>query len=304
MGIKATVGWVQCGRAFSEQEIEQIRETVVFLPKLSRRELASTVCEHLEWHTASGTPKRQACEKLLEKLEAASLIALPKSRAVNVRSVSRAKVTLSERSCAGTPVTCQLRKLDPMHLELVTTRDETALWNEYVERFHPLGYKGVFGHRLRYFILSGELKLGCILLGGAARAIAVRDQWIGWDRQLRLRNLPWVINNTRFLIFPHVQVPHLASHVLGQLTRRVAEDCYNQWGFAPLLMETFVDPRKYTGVCYRAAGWNLLGKTTGQGLTRPGKQYQSTPRLVLVKPLQEAFRRLLCAKPLSGRTIS
>ncbi len=304
MDIDAAVDWVQCGRVFSEKEIEQIRETVAFLPGLSRRELASTVCEHLEWHTASGTPKRHACEKLLEKLETAGLIALPASRAVNAAPVSRAKVTLSEHTCAGTPVTGQLRELNPVHLKPVTTREETALWNEYVERFHPMGYKGVFGHRLRYFILSGPHKLGCILLGGSAKAIAVRDKWIGWDRQLRLRNLPWIINNTRFLIFPHVQVPHLASHVLGQLARRVAEDWRNQWGFSPLLMETFVDPRHYTGACYRAAGWERLGETSGRGLTRPGKQYQSTPRLVLVKPLREEFRRLLCTKPLSGRVVS
>ena len=304
MTIEVPVDWVQCGRAFNEQEINQIRETVAFLPGLSRRELAATVCEHLEWHTASGTPKRHACENLLEKLEAAGLIALPVSRAVNARSVSQAKVMLSERTRAGTPVTGWLRELDPVHLEPVTTREGVVLWNEYVERFHPLGYKGVFGHRLRYFILSGSFRLGCILLGGGAKAIAVRDQWIGWDPQLRLCNLSWIINNSRFLIFPHVQVPHLASHVLGQLARRVAADWRNRWGFSPLLMETFVDPRQYTGTCYRAAGWELLGETSGRGLTRPGKQYRSTPRLVLVKPLQEEFRQLLCTKPLLGRVVS
>ncbi|MES9901434.1 MAG: DUF4338 domain-containing protein [Sedimenticola sp.] len=304
MSIDATVDWVQCGRAFSEQEIEQIRETVAYLPRLSRRELASTVCEHLDWSTASGTPKRQACEKLLEKLEAAGLIALPVSRAVKTSPVSRTKVTLSERTRAGTPVISRLSELDPVHLALVTTREETALWNEYVERFHPLGYKGVFGYRLRYFILCGSLRLGCILLGGGAKAIAVRDQWIGWDPQLRLRNLPWIINNSRFLIFPHIQVPHLASHVLGQLARRVSDDWHIRWGFSPLLMETFVDPRQYTGACYRAAGWELLGETSGRGLTRPGKQYQSTPRWVLVKPLQKEFRQRLCTTPLSGRVVS
>ncbi len=94
------------------------------------------------------------------------------------------------------------------------------------------------------------------------------------------------------------------GHVLGQLARRVAEDWHNQWGFSPLLMETFVDPHHYTGTCYRAAGWELLGETSGRGLARPGKPYKSSPRLVLVKPLQDAFRHLLCAKPLLGRVVS
>jgi len=142
--------------------------------------------------------------------------------------------------------------------------------------------------------------LGCVLLAGAAKAIAVRDRWIGWDKQVRLHNLPWVINNTRFLIFPHIRIPHLASHVLGQLARRVAADWHGQWGFSPLLMETFVDPRQFAGTCYRAAGWKLLGETTGRGLARPGRRYHSSPRLILVKPLDKDFRHLLGAEPLSG----
>ncbi len=304
MAIEVPVDWVQCGRAFSEKEIDQIRKTVAWLPGLSRTELAATICEHLDWHTASGTPKGEACEKLLGKMAAADLIKLPTKKAVCAHPVSRVKVILSERTRAGTLVTGHLRELEPVHLGLVTEREEIALWNEYVERFHPLGYRGVFGHRLRYFIFSGSLKLGCILLGGSAKAIAVRDQWIGWKPRLRLCNLPWVINNSRYLIFAHVQVPYLASHVLGQLARCVVEDWRNQWGFAPLLMETFVDPRQYTGTCYLAAGWKLLGETSGRGLTRPGKHYQSSPRQVWVKPLQKEFRHLLCSKPLSGRQAS
>ena len=171
---------------------------------------------------------------------------------------------------------------------------------EYAERFHPLGYKGAFGYRLRYFIRSGSLRLGCALLAGAAKAIAVRDRWIGWSSGARLRNLPQVINNSRFLIFPHVQVPQLASHVLGQLARRVVADWQRHWGFAPVLMETFVDPRHYAGTCYRAAGWELLGKTSGRGLIRAGKAYQTTPRLVWVKPLAGEFRRVLCAPTSAG----
>jgi hypothetical protein len=296
--------WVECGRAFSSQEIELICKTVAYFPGLARTELASTVCEHLDWYTASGTPKTQACEKLLVKLEAEGLITLPAMREVPKKSVDRSKVTLSKRTGVDPPIKDSLKGLDPVYLELVTTREEKALWNEYVERFHPLGHKRAFGFRLRYFVRSGSYRLGCILLAGAARAIAVRDQWIGWESQIRLRNLPWIINNNRFLIFPHVQVPYLASHVLGQLARRVEEDWRNQWGFSPLLLETFVDPRYFEGTCYLAAGWELLGETSGRGLPRPGKEYQSSPRLVLVKPLQKDFRQLLCGQPLSGRIIS
>jgi len=293
--------WVQCGRKFSAQEISQIRETVAWLPGLARRELAATVCEHLHWHAASGTPKLQACQSLLDRLEAAGLVELPALRQHKVHTANRAGVALSERSASVSALAGPLRDFEPVWLEAVTEASAVGLWNEYVERFHPLGYKGAFGYRRRYFIRSGSLRLGCVLLGGAARAIAVRDRWIGWSERARRHNLPWVINNSRFLIFPHVQVPHLASHVLGQLARRVAADWRSQWGFAPLLMETFVDPRRFGGTCYRAAGWEVLGETSGRGLARPGKRYHSSPRLVLVKPLHEDFRPLLCAEPLPGR---
>ncbi len=216
---------------------------------------------------------------------------------------NRAAVTLGERTVADRPFAGPLGELEPVHLEVVTEASEVGLWNEYVERFHPLGYKGAFGYRLRYFIRSGAQRLGCVLLAGAAKAIAVRDRWIGWDERVRLRNLPWVINNSRFLIFPHVRVPHLGSHVLGQLARQVAADWQRQRGFSPLLMETFVDPRRYAGTCYRARGWERLGETSGRGLARPGKSYRSTSRLVLAKPLDSNFRQLLCAAPLPGRRV-
>ncbi len=274
---------------------------MAWLPGLARRELAATVCEHLDWHTASGTPKVQACQSLLERLERAGLVELPSLRLKQVHTGKRAGVALSERSASVSALAGPLRDFEPVCLEAVTAASAVGLWNEYVERFHPLGYKGAFGFRRRYFIRSGSRHLGCVLLGGAARAIAVRDRWIGWNEGARRHNLPWVINNSRFLIFPHVRIPHLASHVLGQLARRVAADWQQQWGFAPLLMETFVDPSRFAGTCYRAAGWTLLGETTGRGLARPGKRYHSTPRLVLVKPLARDCRHRLCAHALPGR---
>jgi hypothetical protein len=300
MGRTEVGDWVQCGREFSTEEIREIRETVAWLPGLARGELAATVCEHLDWHTAAGTPKIQACQKLLERLEAARIVELPAVKRQKAPTGKRAGVRLSERTATVRPVVGPLRDFQPVHLEVVTQATQVGLWNEYVERFHPLGYKGAFGYRLRYFIHSGSQRLGCVLLAGAAKAIAVRDEWIGWDQRVRLHNLPWVINNSRFLIFPHVQIPHLASHVLGQLARRVAADWQHQWGFVPLLLETFVDPTRFAGTCYRAGGWELLGEISGRGLARPGRRYRSTPRLVLVKPLHKDCRRLLCAGPLAG----
>jgi len=144
--------------------------------------------------------------------------------------------------------------------------------------------------------------LGCVVLSGPAKALTARDRWIGWEDRQRLANLPWVINNSRYLIFPWIEVANLASHVLGQLARRVGDDWERRWGYRPVLLETFVDPAHFRGSCYRAAGWERLGRTTGEGLVRPGKQYQTSPKLIFAKPLQADFRRLLCSDRLKGRT--
>jgi hypothetical protein len=199
------------------------------------------------------------------------------------------------------PVHCALSALAPVCLEVVRDAALVAQWDALVARWHPLGFQGAFGYRLRYFITAGERRLGSVLLAGAARAVAVRDRWIGWTAQARRENLARVVNNSRFLIFPHVRVPHLASHVLGQLARRARADWLDHWGFEPLLLETFVDPRHYTGTCYRAAGWQLLGATSGRGLARPGQSYRSTPRQVWLKPLSADCRDRLCAAPGSSR---
>ncbi|MBK7955413.1 MAG: DUF4338 domain-containing protein [Candidatus Accumulibacter sp.] len=190
----------------------------------------------------------------------------------------------------------------PGLLEVVRDAAVGAQWDALVARWHPLGFQGAFGYRLRYFILAGDRRLGCVLLAGAARAVAVRDRWIGWTAQARRENVARVVNNSRFLIFPHVRVAHLASHVLGQLARRARADWLDHWGFEPLLLETFVDPRHYAGTCYRAAGWQLLGETSGRGLARPGQSYQSTPRQVWVKPLCADGRDRLCAVPGNSRS--
>lgn len=295
---------VHVGREITADEVGLIQETVELFPSLSVAELAETICDHLGWYTASGTTKRRACEDLLERLEALGVIRLPKKKkAITARAVRSAPVW-TQQTEEGRAVTGVLSEVGTVGLRLAEGRQETALWNEYIERYHYLGYRSPAGCRLRYFVESGRGRLGCVLLAGAARAIRARDEWIGWTRGQRLRNLAWVVNNTRFLIFPWVRVAHLASHVLGQLARRAGEDWEKKWGYRPVLMETFVDPAQYRGTCYRASGWQLLGQTTGRGLARAGKQYQSTGKLIYVRPLVERFREFLCSEGgLTGRQV-
>lgn len=291
---------VHCGHEISRQELEELQETVELFRGLSRWELAQTICEHLGWMTATGAPKVHACLKLLDKLEAQGGIGLPAKRPWRQKETEKA-LRHTGRTNPESELSGTLTDLAPVHLEVASDKEEVALFNEYVDRYHYLGYKRPFGCFLRYFIVSKQARLGCVLLAGAAKSIRARDRWIGWGQNQRLRNLPWVVNNTRFLICPWVRVRHLASHVLGHVARRLRQDWYERWGYRPVLLETFVDPARFQGTCYQAAGWISLGETTGEGLPRPGRHYATTPKLIYVRPLVKDFRLQLCSNALPGR---
>ena len=291
---------IQSGREITPAELLHAREEVGLFPDLSRVELARTLCEHWCWETASGTYKVEACLKLLEKLEDERLLRLPrKGRGKRGPRVQQVIVT-DRTDPPALEIHGKLSHVGPIRLEMASSTQDKGLWNEYVERYHYLGHKKPFGFRRRYFVESERGPLGCILLAGAAKAVGVRDRWIGWSDSQRLKNLPRVVNNSRFVLFPWVRVKLLASHVLGQLARRVRGDWEEAWGFRPVLLETFVDPEKFSGVSYRAAGWRLLGKTTGRGLPRPGRSYHTTPKAIYVRPLAPDFREQLCSETLKG----
>lgn len=291
----------QCGREISRQQLDEILETVGLFPSLSRKELSATICEHLGWVTVTGSNKLDACMKLLEKLECKGLIRLPAKQEQYRRNRSQRPIILTSRTDRSADITGSIEDIGQVKVEVVTDKESTGLWNEYVSRYHYLGYKQPFGYFQRYFIESEQGLLGCIVFAGAAKALRVRDRWVGWAKQHRLRNLPWVINNSRFLIFPWVRVKNLASHILGQVARRISDDWQQRWGYSPVLMETFIDPGHFAGSCYKAANWKYLGMTTGEGLVRKGKRYRTSPKMIFVKPLAKDFRFLLCSQQLKGR---
>ncbi len=287
-----------CGRPITRREISEIQETVNLFGKLSRKELSHTICEHLNWRTPSGTNKWNACLNMLKKFEKKGLLTLPAKKS-HTRPAGK-PIVFSKKTTPGPTICTSLDAVVPVFLTPAETREEIGLWNEYVHRHHYLGYCQPFGYTLRYFFGHGRTLFGCILFSGAAKAIASRDNWIGWTPDRRITTLPWVINNSRFLIFPWVKVKNLASHVLGHVSRQIRYDWHEKWGFTPVLMETFVDPARYQGTCYRAANWIHLGMTSGKGLVRKNKTYKTSPKHIFVKPLTKHFRKQLC----EGNTIA
>lgn len=283
---------VQCGRRFSEEEIEQICETARVFRRLSPTELVATLCEHLGWYTAAGGLKTTACEKLLVKLEVRGLLQVATKRS---QRRQRQKVAISPRTRPRSPIHCTLRSLGVIRVEPVDGEGE-ELVNEYLERYHPLGYRRPFGYPMRYLIATDRGRVGCLLFSGAAKSLGARDRWIGWTEAQRLQRLAWVVNLNRHLVLPWVQVRNLSSHVLARVAERIADDWQQRWNYRPVLLETFVDPRQHEGSCYKAAGWHEVGMTTGEGLVRPGQSYTTTPKKIFLKPLCEHFRAVLCSE--------
>ena len=281
------------GRYFTVQELFEIQETIRLFPELSRTELAKTICENLGWVTPAGRYKTSSCQQLLEKLAGRDLITLPPKREYQINN-EKGGIILGPTTAPAPLIEGQVTDLEPLEVLPVKSRDELRLWNEYVHRYHGLGYKRPFGAHQRYYIVSGdEQKLGCLLFAAAAWALAPRDEWIGWaevDRSLRL-NL--IVNNTRLLIFPWVRVKNLASKTLSLVAKRIGFDWQERYGYSPVLLETFVDPEKYRGTCYKAANWIFLGQTAGRGRTERHNKRPFTRKHIYVYPLVADFRSCL-----------
>lgn len=290
-----------CGRMFTPEELQEIREIVRLFPKLSLTELALTVCESLSWFSPNGKYKLDSGRELLRKLESRQWIKLPEKK--NGRRPGKEQIILEMKIEEEPEIRGTVSDLGKIELEAVQSKEGLRLWNEYVERYHMLGYKRPFGAHQRYFIWSGppeKRRLGCMLFSAAAWALTERDAWIGWCKEERSMHLNLVVNNTRFLIFPWVKVKNLASKALSMAAKQVRSDFKERYGYEPVLLETFVDTAHYEGTCYRAANWISLGQTAGRGRMDRYKEYLLTPKQIFVYPLVPDFRTHLCGERRSG----
>ena len=283
------------GKRLTRRQIADIQETVALFPGLSRRELSNTICEHLGWFTPKGGYRVQSCLGMLEQLEALGILSLPETR-VSMQRGSRKKPVWTHRSDPVPTIGDDLKRLTPLVLQVVTEKDAVEEWNELVERHHYLGSRRPFGRHLRYVILDNRRrKLGCLMFEAATTALPCRDQWIGWREQDRAKRPNLVVNNSRFMIFPWVKVKFLASKALSVALRQLAGDWEAQYGFRPVLAETFVDLVKFEATCYRAANWQKIGMTKGRKASAAveGK----TQKGVYVFPLARNCRSTLLNGP-------
>jgi len=286
-----TSGLVMQGRQWSGADLELIRGLLDEHPEWCRSRLSVELCERWAWRNAQGRLKDMAARTLLLKLERAGHLRLPARRGPSPNGRRNRLVPVMAQ--VPDPIRGVLRELRPLSVSVVAPgSQDLRLFNGLLAHEHYLGHRNTVGENLRYLVRDRhERPVACALFGSAAWKCAARDAFLGWDGATREHNLQSLTNNTRFLIPGWVQVPHLASHVLGLIARRIRCDWQTKYGHAVHALETFVDRSRFKGTCYRAANWRRLGATQGRTRNDRAHRIQAPVKDVYLYPLIPDFRR-------------
>jgi len=282
------------GRRITPSDVGFIRELIAEHPEASRRRLSLLLCEAWDWRQANGEVRDGVCRSLMLQLHRAGHIELP---AVRCRPPNNAiaRAPAPQLDVDRTPIVGSLRELGELELRLVRRTEDEPLFDWLVQEHHYLGYARPVGEHLEYLVLAGARPVACFAWASGTRRLGLRDRFIGWSSEVRRKNLHLLASNPRFLVLPWVQVPHLASHLLGRMVRRISSDWRAVYGHPVYYLESFVDTSRFLGTCYLAANWIRLGTTTGRG-TRARSWRPTVPvKLALGYPLHRRFRELLGA---------
>jgi hypothetical protein len=277
------------GRKLEAKDLQSIRELIEAHRDWNRTKLSQHIAQNWEWRNAAGQLKDMSCRTMLLKLEQKGLICLPaRQRPSNNRCSWRPGPVPVDRYPCASPIEGRLSTLEPISIVLAQSREEVALSDWLLWRYHYLPYSGAVGENIKYLAFDGRARpLGCLLYGAAAWKLSIRDQFIGWSKKQREANLCYLANNLRFLILPWVRVKNLASYLLSASLSVLCADWQSKYGHPIYLVETFVDSERFRGTCYRAANWFLLGQTQGRG--RNDRFHQ------LRVPIKDVYVRALCA---------
>lgn len=281
------------GRDLDGNDVAFIRELIAGQPGASRRRLSLELCEQWGWRQPNGEPCDAVCRGLLLALHRGGHIELPPPR----YSRPPMRRTPPPVELDQSPIEISLSALGPLELRQVRRTADEALVNSLVEHHHYLRYSQPVGEHLKYLVTAGSRPIACFCWSSAPRHLAPRDRHIGWSAEARKANIRFVAYQTRFLILPWVRVPHLASHLLGRMARQLSGDWSRVYAHPIYFTETFVDPERNRGTCYRAAGWTPLGLTKGRGKDAQTTKPNRSLKLLFGQPLVGDFRTRLCALP-------
>jgi Domain of unknown function (DUF4338) len=280
------------GRVITSEDILFIEQLIAAHPRASRRRLSQKLCEAWQWKQANGALRDMVCRGLLLMLDRAGHIELPA-----VKFVPHNPLVRRERPepvlIDITSIQAALQELRPVEIEQVRRTEREPLFNSLMEQYHYLAYEQPVGEHLKYLTWAHGRPIACVAWSSAPRHLASRDRYIGWSAEARRRNIRFLAYNTRYLILPWVRVPHLASHILGKMTSQLSQDWERMYGHPVYFAETFIDPGRFRGTCYRAANWKLLGRTTGRGKASNSYKPNRPIKEVLGFPLTPRFRELL-----------
>ena len=274
------------------ERIEEINIMIKRNPSWHRSKLSQELCKIWGWIGENGQLKDVSCRDILRALDAAGKIKLPKGR--NSGRIKGAAETVALMLHDTEPVEEPFPKLTPLSIDVATGKSSLMEFKSYIAQYHYLGYDRNIGENIKYIVKDRHGRiLACLMFGSAAWKCEGRDRFIGWDSESREKSLRHVTNNSRFLILPWVKVPHLASHILSLICRRISGDWVAKYGHPLYMLETFVECGRFQGTCYKAANWLRVGKTTGRGRNSKSTEAVLPIKDVYVYPLDKRFRELL-----------
>ena len=278
-----------CGRHFNESDLDWIREQVTSRTDLNRAQLSRLFCHHVDWRKPDGGLKEMSCRVALLRLERSGLIPLP---APTKPAPIAGKIKRTRKGDPHPPVEFPAGEVE-LAFEPVAGRD-SAFWNELIDRYHYLGYSRQGGAQLRFFVYASGRLAALLGFSAAAWKAAPRDEFIGWTDHERKANLHRVINNSRFLILPWVRSKNLASRILSGAARKLPGLWQQRYNYHPVLLETFVEKKRFDGVCYKAANWVCVGQTQGRGKWDRRNTHDKPIKTIWLYPLHRRFREELC----------
>jgi uncharacterized protein DUF4338 len=280
------------GRCFSSADVALMCQAARDYAGFGITEIARTVCEWLDWKRPNGRLKNHECRLLLERLRDHGVLALPSLHQSGRRGART--VVITDQSDAQPLLQTTVADLQPLRLLQVESA-HSALFRQFIQRYHYLGYRTPTGANLRYLVQSatGQM-LACLQWSSPAWAMQARDQWIGWNSRQRARNLQYIVNNSRFLILPWVRVKGLASSILARAANQVVNDWPQHYGYKPMLLETLVDSARFRGTCYRGANWICVGETLGRGRMDRHHRTGIAKKTIFVFPLCRNVQHALC----------
>jgi hypothetical protein len=279
-------------REISPHELAQIKGLIANAGDRGRTYISKQLCQLWDWRLPNGQLRDIACRDLLRRLERRGLIQLPPPLKASRRPGYKNTTSLPPDFVA-TPLFQSLRDFSAIEMDMVRGSQHERLYNALIDGYHYLGYHQGAGEQLKYIIRGDGHILAAIGFGGAAFKVAARDQNIGWDNATRERYLVNVVNNNRFLILPWIRVPHLASYILGGISRRIRSDWQDYYCRDIVLLETFVEQGRFKGTCYQAANWRYVGHTTGRGRNDRYSNNHVPIKEIYLYPLDRRYKELL-----------